>query len=38
VTGAVPTPIEKLTEAGYAGAVASGAFDGPAKLIAWEPV
>ena len=38
VTEAVPTPVEKLTEPGYAGAVPFGEFDGPEKVIACEPV
>jgi hypothetical protein len=38
VTDAVPTPFEKLTDAGYAGAVPPGEFDGPVKVIACEPV
>jgi hypothetical protein len=38
VTEAVPTPAEKLTEPGYAGAVPPGELDGPEKLITCEPV
>jgi len=38
VTDPVPTPPEKLTELGYAGAVPPGEFDGPEKLIACAPV
>ena len=38
VTDAVPTPFEKLTELGYAGAVPPGEFDGPEKPIVCEPV
>jgi hypothetical protein len=34
----VPTPFEKLTDAGYPGAVPLGEFDGPEKLIVCEPV
>ena len=39
VTEAVPTPLVKVTDAGYSGAVTTGPGleDGPEKPIAWVP-
>ena len=38
VIDGVPTPLEKVTEAGYAGAVPPGELDGPEKVTVLEPV
>ena len=38
VTDAVPTPLAKLTDAGYRGAAPPGEFDGPEKPIVCAPV
>jgi hypothetical protein len=38
VMDGLPTPLEKLTDAGYNGAVPPGELEGPEKVTVFDPV